>query len=256
VGEHVTGATRGLIVAVCACLTVAGCTHSTTEPTTTDTVSVVALVCSQDSVTIARNTSTRLFVRSRLADSGGEDVTAAATWTSSNSQVVTVASGLVSAVGVGAATITVSYAGLTRTIAVTARRNTLLVGTVTMAGTGTGRAYSWGWFTASSRVMLDNLTLELASATYTSTTRVFQFGTTSKIDTNVDPGAHELTITACCYFVCNAFQPVSSADSFVEIRDRDTGETLGRTTLSQQTLNLTADTASRVTWTIDVGVFQ
>lgn len=62
-----------------------------------------------------------------------QDVTAAAVWTSSNTRVAVVEGGVVSAVGLGTASLTCAYQGLTQSVPVTVRRRMLVLGMVLLS---------------------------------------------------------------------------------------------------------------------------
>jgi len=77
---------------------------------------------------------TQLAAKATLNSSGPTDVTALATWTTSDPAIATVDHGLVTPIGSGAATITASYAGATGSAGVTLRNATLVVSTITFEG--------------------------------------------------------------------------------------------------------------------------
>lgn len=72
-------------------------------------------------LTLSRTSATLIEGQTRdvQASYGGEDVTASATWTSSDEAVATVSAGTITAVGAGNATITCEYSGATATVQVT-----------------------------------------------------------------------------------------------------------------------------------------
>lgn len=72
-------------------------------------------------LTLTRTSATLIEGQTRdvQASYGGEDVTASATWTSSDEAVATVSAGTITAVGEGSATITCEYSGATATVQVT-----------------------------------------------------------------------------------------------------------------------------------------
>ena len=105
-------------------LLAAACQHSPAAPTS------VALLVTPDTLTVARNATSPITVQVQRSNGTLEDVTAAGVWTSSAPAVVTVTAGMIKAVGVGTATVTVTYNGLTRTVDVVPRRNTRLLGSI------------------------------------------------------------------------------------------------------------------------------
>jgi hypothetical protein len=253
-----TSGTLGrLAAALIVCALTASCGDSPAAPTPQGPM-LQALVASQDSVTVARNTTVRLALRTRWSDGTGEDVTSSAAWSSSNSQVVTVQGGAVTAVGVGNATVTATYSGLSLTVQVVARRNTKVVGAITLAGTGSGSMWTWGWLCSSSvDLSLDDYSLAPSSDYSTVTgTRTWTFGLPPRPDVVAVPGAHRLGASVFYDYWCGAFNPTSSADSHVDVIDRDTGEALERIQLPPMTFPLTAGTLTELAWTIDVGVFK
>jgi len=107
------------------------CGDSPTAPTAT------ALIVPR-SMVITRNGSATVSALLQKSNGQTEDVTATAVWVSSAPGVVTAQAGVLKAVGVGTATVTVTQSGLTATIAVTARRNMRLVGRRTSPSDPTG----------------------------------------------------------------------------------------------------------------------
>jgi hypothetical protein len=226
--------------------------------TTSPSPTLAALVVSQDTPVVPRNGTLRLAVRSRLTDGSGEDVTGAAAWVSSDTQVATVQAGVLTGVAPGSATVTVAYGGLSKAIPVVTRRNMLLAGLIVVGGTG---SLPWSGFACNVPrvVYLDTLSLTTTDKPeyYSSTTRTFDFGTTGKHDTYVDPGSYALAIEiANPDSYCGTFVPASQAGAWVEIRDRDTGDVLSRVGLETRSVTIEPGAVGRLGWTIDVGVFK
>lgn len=88
-----------------------------TPGTTVVTLSSISL--SADSLALLEGGSAQLSVSGAYSDGSQKDLTSAASWSSSNSSVLTVSNGLVNAVAPGSATITVSNGGKTDTLTVT-----------------------------------------------------------------------------------------------------------------------------------------
>jgi hypothetical protein len=239
-----------LIVLSCA-FAGAACSDSPTAPTATTPVPTnVDLSISQDSVALARNASTRLFVRVRTSDGGGSDVTATATWTTSDAAVATVSGGLVTAVGPGAAKITVSYAGLSRMVDVSVRRNTILVG----AGVFVEQPLPADYLRAAVDVYLDDRLL-LAGQSSVKAEVTFVFGDRQWYsNTSVAPGPHQLAVRTRT--TLSGQRVTVRFDQPVEIRDRDTGETVARLSLPLQSVLLSANVTTTIAWTLDVGAYQ
>jgi hypothetical protein len=227
---------------------------STPGVTTTPTPSLVSLVVSQDSVVVPRNGTVRLVARTRLSDGSGEDITGTATWSSSDTQVVTVQAGTITSVGIGSAMITVSYGGMSRVVPVVARRNMGLGGVVTLNGIYLCRCFDCD---ISTSPLLDGAFLRMEQAWDWSTgIRTLKFGSTSSRLGEVDPGTHTLAVRILNSFECQDLSASSAAESYVEIRDLDTGELLDRQSLAGQTLTVPTGASGSLTWSLVVGVFK
>jgi hypothetical protein len=110
------------------------CDRGAGAPPTSPTA--VDLALSLSTVTLPRYGSVQTTLRLARSDGTSQDVTGAAVWTSMAPAIATVQAGLVTAVGVGTANVAASYGGLTVGLDVVARRNTRLVGAVTVEATG------------------------------------------------------------------------------------------------------------------------
>ena len=86
--------------------------------TANNTVKVQSLMVSP-TLTLQEGTIKNLNVSANYSNGSAIDVTSYATWKSNKTRIVTVNNGLVEALAPGTATITVSYAGNSQTIAVT-----------------------------------------------------------------------------------------------------------------------------------------
>ncbi len=88
------------------------------------------LTLSATTATIGRNDSQQFTVAAQSGGSATQDVTALATWTSSNPGVATVTAGLVTVHALGTAQITVSHQQQSQTLQVTGRRRLSLDGSM------------------------------------------------------------------------------------------------------------------------------
>lgn len=86
---------------------------------------VTSLTVSQSVFTGGLGANFSVLAQAVLTPTGSSDVTAVATWSTSNAGVATVSGGVISFVGVGSAIITVSYAGFSQVINVTVQNKTL-----------------------------------------------------------------------------------------------------------------------------------
>jgi hypothetical protein len=169
--------------------------------------------------------------------------------------VATVEAGTVRAVGVGAATVTVSYGSWSRTVAVVARRNTRLTGTLRVVDGG--GLYSIGRISAylDTLVVYDRL-ISGGDASYTIPLGDLQRGDNN---TNVEPGVVQLVIRLVCNSPFHSsITWASVADSYVDVRDRDTGETLARFQLPVKSATVTAGVSNSadMAWPLTIDVFH
>ena len=95
------------------------------------TRSLVGLTVGQPSVIIGRNQTAALQLTASYSDGSSENVTSAATWSTSDSSIARVTTGVVTAVGIGHATVRADYSGRNASSEVTGRRNTTLSGSAT-----------------------------------------------------------------------------------------------------------------------------
>jgi hypothetical protein len=74
---------------------------------------VISLAVTPNTVSIVSGSSQQLTATATLSNNGTQDVTGAATWSSSNTAVATVSGGLVTGVSTGSAIVTATYGGQT-----------------------------------------------------------------------------------------------------------------------------------------------
>jgi len=216
--------------------------------------SSVTLVVSAETVTVPRNAASAITVQVQRSNGTSEDVTAVATWTSSAPAVVTVQAGMVRAVGVGTATVTVSYSGLSRTIAVVARRNTRLTGAISIEDTN-----GWPSIPAVQAYLeareVYGLFFSGGEKRYTIPLGDPQ---SSGNDTSVEPGQVHLVLrTTADPFTLSTITWASRPESYVEIRDRDTDDVLARLPLAAQTATRPAlGVPGEMVWPLTIDVFH
>jgi len=203
------------------------------------------------SVTIARNGSATVTAQLQKSNGLTEDVTATAVWVSSAPSVVTVQGGVLKAVGVGTATVTVTQSGLTATIAVIARRNTQLAGVIGIAETGNLVSIHHV------EVWLD--TREIFALSVSGSERAWSVDlSTQTYDKSVVPGSIQLSVRVTPDpDLTRENHFASRADSYVEVRDSETGERLDRLPLSVQSVVKPAGSRDSVAlvWTLSIGTY-
>ncbi len=236
------------VVAVgCLLLLTMGCQHSPAAPTP------VELLVTPVTLTLARNATSSMRAQVERSNGTIEDVTAAAVWTSSAPDVVTVQAGLVKAVGIGTATVTAGYDGLTRSVSIVARRNTRLTGEITVEDRDGRGSISW------IEALLDGR--QVYGHGFSASERVYTVPLgdpqSAGYDTSVAPGAVTLTVRVQHGgFVQNLY--ASRPGSYVEIRDHDTNEVVARLSLNEQTVTVPAvfGATGELTWTLTINVFH
>jgi len=205
------------------------------------------------SMVIARNGSATVTAQLQKSNGLTEDVTATAVWVSSAPSVVTAQAGVLKAVGVGTATVTVTQSGLTAMIAVTARRNTRLAGVIGIAETGS--IYSIHGVQA----WLD--TRKIYALGTSGAERVWSVDlSTQTYDKSIAPGTTRLSVDV----LPDPDRPprehtfASRADSYVEVLDSDTNELLERLPLSVQSVVKPAASRDPVSlvWTLSIGTYH
>jgi len=101
-------------------------THKGATAVASATVYLVSgLTVSQSMITGGIDANYSVSAQAVLSPSGSSDVTAAASWSSSNSAVASVSAGVITLNSSGTATITASYAGYSQTVNVTVQNKTL-----------------------------------------------------------------------------------------------------------------------------------
>lgn len=218
---------------------VAACGSSPTAPKNTAT----SLTINQSTTTIARNTTLRLMAQVQTQAGATTDVTKAATWTSSNPAVATVAGGLVAVQGLGPVQISASYQGQTATSTITGRRRMIFdakflvqdsIGVASIDGLSVlldGRG-----------IMAEGQSGRINHASIT----VFGSGPQKPIDPGphhlavgleLEPGSHDLAV----------------GGTTLTISDGDTGELLTTIPVAEQ--RGSKSNGDMFTWPIDVAVF-
>jgi len=226
------------------------CGDSATAPTPPVTATALIVL---PSIVIARNGSATVTAQLQKSNGLTEDVTATAAWASSAPSVVTAQAGVLKAVGVGTATVTVTQSGLTATIAVTARRNTRLAGVIGVAETGNLLSIH------GIAVWLDSRKIYGISYSGAYQAR-YEDLSTQTYDKNVAPGTIRLSVEV----LPDPDLPprentlASRADSYVEVLDSDTNERVERIPLSAQSVVKPAGSRDSVSlvWTLSIGTYQ
>jgi hypothetical protein len=221
------------------------CHGSSASPTPTPTTTALVAPAS---VTIARNDSATVTAKLQKSDGTTTDVTATAYWTTSDSSIVTVQAGVLKAVGVGTATIRVSESGLAATIAVTAIRNTLITGVVTVAETSGRRSiHAVGVFIDSN---------EMFGRWYSSAISEVSVGIGN---TNVAPGNVALLLRVTPDPTLHWEENFATGTgSYVNVIDKDTGELVERLSLNVVTGYKAAENFDPIdfTWTLTIGTYH
>lgn len=205
-----------------------------------------ALTIDQTTLVLARNATSRLHALFGVSGAQ-QDVTGSVAWTSSNPGIVTVKEGMLTAVGIGTATVTAAYQGQQRTIAVTARRRTALVGEIRLTnanGTETMTAL---------RSYVDERQTGYNGSSHSQVSLLvfWEVGRTIS-DPTIDPGNHSVSVDVGQKNAPNAY--VSDASSHVVIIDRDTREQLAVIQLPVQQKTIAG--LDRMTWPVEVPVFS
>jgi hypothetical protein len=139
------GASLGLSVLIACHSATAPTTTSTSTGTTTSSAVTPSVTVSGTTTFTAPTQTSQLTATEGLADGTQQDVTSQATWTSSNAGIATVsATGLVTAVALGQATITATF----QTLSGTAVTNLAVNLTGTWSGSGSDSTGSSQWLAA------------------------------------------------------------------------------------------------------------
>jgi hypothetical protein len=204
-------------------LALAACEAAPTGPSAT-------LSLSQTSLTLGRNGTD--VIKATLASS---DVTASAVWSSSNPAVVTVEAGALRAIGLGSATVTVTYRERTAAMQVTVRRNTAIGGVFAMRDVAGLESFGCVG------VRMDGVEIggRCGSDHRGSVRQEARFGRLSAIRDRafvVNPGVLPLTVDVSLHgFVGQQSRQVATEDvSYIEFIDADTGESVERASLPRQ----------------------
>jgi hypothetical protein len=199
-------------ILVAAALLAGACHHGPTAPTVTD------LSFGAASVTLQRYESIHVSLLQKRANGTTEDVTTSATWSSSAPDVVTAQAGVLTAVGVGTATITASYAGQAASIAVDARRNLYYRADLLISDTRNAPTIERVECFVDGRQTCSQSTGPYVSKT-ASMGVSYSLGTT--------PGSHTLTVRVTKALQTEA-RYASRGDGHLDVTDANTQEHLGR----------------------------
>jgi hypothetical protein len=235
-----------LEAAVLALALSAGCGDSDTPTTPTPaTPTIIGLMLSQTSVSMARHGTVQLKATLQRSDGTSEVVTDNASWSSSAPETVLVQRGLLVGVTMGTAKVTAGYGGYLAAADVAVYRNMTL-----------DMYLSASAFPAAGQIVADFdgtklgecavSGMGLASGCYLG----YGYG---KPAWPLTPGTHTVTVT---------YTPTSSTGASFEFftygavtaNDGDTGDSLG--SFSLDTRRFTRTSSTTVTWTIDVPVFR
>jgi hypothetical protein len=241
---------RHLFLLVSVAVLSGACDHGEGTPTSPTTVS---LALSLSTVTVPRYGSIQTTLRLTHSDGTSQDVTGAAVWDSTAAAIATVQAGLVTAVGIGTARVTASYSGITCALDVVARRNTRLVGSVTVEAKELNGIQAV-------RAELDGRMVngQSFSGTRKSWTIVIGQGHWASYDTSVPPGAHTLTARVTLLTRPDLqVRGASDPSSYVEVRDSDTDEVLARILLpvQEQTGQMGSSSVDLV-WPLQIELFR
>jgi hypothetical protein len=199
-------------ILVPAALLAGACHHGPTAPTVTD------LSFGAASVTLQRYESIHVSLLQKRANGTTEDVTTSATWSSSAPDVVTAQAGVLTAVGVGTATITASYAGQAASIDVDARRNLYYRADLLISDTRNAPTIERVECFVDGRQTCSQSTGPYVSKT-ASMGVSYSLGTT--------PGSHTLTVRVTKALQTEA-RYASRGDGHLDVTDANTQEHLGR----------------------------
>ena len=219
------------------------CEGSPTEPVPLLTVSATEL-------SLVR-TETRALTATTTVKGAGTDVTSAATWRSSNTQVATAVAGLVTAVGPGTATISAEHSGQTRSLTVTVRRRTSLSGELrveTLDGSSTVEFLA---------LYLDGVEVG-GTGTSSPAQRLNVRFVSDRQRTAAEPGGREVRVRlesrnnralnqAEFSYVMRWLTPVT-------VVDRDTSESLTTLELAERTI--TVGPSAEIVWNVTIPAFS
>jgi hypothetical protein len=162
---------------------------------------------------------------------------------------VTAQGGVITAVGIGTATVTVSYAGLSRAVMVIARRLMRLTGAVTVED-------ALRWFSIHAvKSSLDSRVVYGESFSGGMREFTIPLGQPEWPDTSVEPGQVRLSVLVSPTSSADHVW-TSRADAYVEIRDRETDEVLARLPLAPQSVNAAQGTNGEFVWTLTIAEYH
>lgn len=235
--------TRTRIALLSLLVAAAGCNSSPTAPPPVPVLSV-----SESTVSLERTATSQITAISTVSGST-TDVTASATWRSSNEQVARVVAGLITAVGPGTATITVETSGVSKAIPVTVRRRVFLRGELLVQD---GRGEPGG--IASLDAKIDTTPIGATDTSSPEATLVVDFGMRgSKV--RVSPGEHvlALSITTRAGDAWSDYPLAISFDGPASVVDFDTNERVGTVTFENKSGTFPDD--PDVTWSFTLNAF-
>ena len=237
------------VAASCAWVAACGGGGSPAAPS----VTIRDILVSQSRVVLARAGTTRLFARVQRTDGTGDDITGSAAWSSSDASVVAVQSGVLTATGIGGATVTAAYEGRAGTVDVVVRRNTILVGSLTLSAPKGWLPEDWD-HGLGAQFLADGIPVKGRFTFLKQQVWGAGFGTPASWLSIivVDPGQHGLTLE----IVSGTGDFSTGDDGYVEIRDRETGELLERKALAALRVKVTQAPDRGLTWLIDVGTYS
>lgn len=216
------------------------------------TRSLIGLALGQQSVVVGRNHTAALQLTASYSDGSTENVTSAATWSTSDGSVVRVDAGVVTAVGIGHATVRAEFTGRSASSEVTGRRNTTLSGSAT-AACSPNVAILQGL-----EAVLDDT--QVTRIEPVDDTHGIASVTVSFSDVPVIPGDHELKIKVLrTGFAIQSATPspttvTAAPGPRLKIIDADTGQELRVETLPDAQIVVT--TSGQFSWRVSVPVFD
>lgn len=220
------------------------CGSSPTAPPPTPAIAV-----SQNTVLLERTAAAQVTATSTVSNAT-TDITATATWRSSNEQVARVAAGLITAVGPGTATVTVEHSGASQAVAVTVRRRVYLEGEVTVTD-GRGAPGS----IAALIILLDDRNYGGRGFSSPQEVATAPFGNVSDKDRPVAPGTHRFDLQI----------PTRKGDAYTDypltivfgqparVVDLDTREQVGTVSLENRSGTFRDDPT--ITWPFTLSAF-
>jgi uncharacterized protein YjdB len=226
----------------------AACSSSGSSSSTTPT----SLRMSSASVSVAAGQSASLLVSAVLSNGSTNDVTAAATWSSSDSTIATVAGGSVKGVKKGAATITATSGALSATASVTVTDATLSTIAVTPATPSIAKGLSQQL--AATGTFSDASSHDIsATATWSTSNAAVASVSATGLVQGVSAGS--ATITATSNGVSATAQITVTAATVTSLAVGPSGQSIAAGATAQFTATATftdsstADVSAQATWT-------